>query len=136
YTPISGTLTFNAGELVKTITVLVKGDTRSEGNETFFVSLSNLVNATMVDSLGVGTITNDDANPTIAISDTTVLEPTAGTVNAVFTVSLSNESDLTTTIKYTTTNGTALTGSDFTATSGILTFGPGVTTQTINVPVL
>ena len=38
------------------------------------------------------------------------------------------------TVNYATANGTALAGSDYAATSGTLTFAPGVTTQTIRVP--
>src|SRR6185503_13354573 len=39
-------LSFGSGESSKTITVLVKGDTTVEPNESFFVNLSNPVNAT------------------------------------------------------------------------------------------
>ncbi|MDQ3748130.1 MAG: hypothetical protein M3367_03805, partial [Acidobacteriota bacterium] len=39
YTATSGTLTFAAGEVNKTLTVLVNGDTFAEGNETFTVNL-------------------------------------------------------------------------------------------------
>jgi hypothetical protein len=38
-------------------------------------------------------------------------------------------------VDYATANGTATAGSDYTATSGQLTFDPGVTTQTFNVPI-
>jgi hypothetical protein len=39
------------------------------------------------------------------------------------------------TVNYATANGTATAGSDYNATSGTLTFAPGVTTQTITVQV-
>ena len=39
------------------------------------------------------------------------------------------------TVGYTTANGTATAGTDYTASSGTLTFAPGVTTQTIAVKV-
>ena len=65
----------------------------------------------------------------------TVTEGDTGTVNAVFTVSLSAPSGQPVTVAYATADGTALAGSDYTATSGTLTFAPGVTTQTVNVPV-
>ena len=55
-----GTLTFAPGELAKTVTVVVKGDTVREPNETFFVNLSSPVGATLADRQGKGTITNDD----------------------------------------------------------------------------
>ena len=42
------------------MTVKVVGDTVVEPNETFFVTLSNAVGATIFDGQGLGTITNDD----------------------------------------------------------------------------
>ncbi|HKB03013.1 MAG TPA: S8 family serine peptidase [Gemmataceae bacterium] len=60
YFATSGTLTFNPGETTKTITVQVRGDTKREANETFFVNLSAATNATILDGQGLGTILNDD----------------------------------------------------------------------------
>ncbi len=45
--------------------VTVNGDTTFEPNERFFVSVTNVVGATVADGTGVGTITNDDC-PTVA----------------------------------------------------------------------
>jgi len=56
----STVLTFNPGETGKNVTVVVKGDTAFEPNETFFVNLSNPVNATIGDAQGLGTINDDD----------------------------------------------------------------------------
>ena len=63
YQSTSGTLTFNPGETTKPVTVLVNGDTTFEQPESFFVNLSSPTNATILDGQGVGTITNDDAQP-------------------------------------------------------------------------
>ena len=61
YIATAGTVVFPPGVQQQTITVLVKGDTIREGNETFFVMLSNpSPNAVFEDSIGVGTILNDD----------------------------------------------------------------------------
>src|SRR6185503_1215140 len=57
----SGTLVFPAGVTSKTVTVSVVGDTRVESDETFFVNLTQSVNATIADAQGVGTILNDDS---------------------------------------------------------------------------
>lgn len=43
-----------------TFEVLVNGDPDFEPNETFFVNLTNVSGATVLDAQGVGTITNDD----------------------------------------------------------------------------
>jgi Ca2+-binding RTX toxin-like protein len=56
--------------------------------------------------------------------------------NLSYTVSLSGSSPQTITVQYSTANGTALAGSDYTATTGTLTFTPGVTSQTISIPIL
>ncbi len=63
YQTNAGTLTFNPGETQKMVMVLVNGDLNVEPNETFFVNLSNPVNATIADNQGQGTITNDDLPP-------------------------------------------------------------------------
>ena len=60
YQAANGTLTFNPGDITKTIAITINGDTTNEENETFLVNLSNPVNATTSDSQGVGTIVNDD----------------------------------------------------------------------------
>ena len=61
YVAASNTLHFGANENTQTISVTINGDTKVEANETFNVILSNATNgATISDSQGVGTITNDD----------------------------------------------------------------------------
>ncbi len=62
YVAASGRLTFLPGDpLSQTITVLVKGDTNVEPNETYKVALSKPTFAFLADNLGIGTIRNDDA---------------------------------------------------------------------------
>ena len=61
FVPTQGTLNFLAGEMEKTIEVLVKGDTAVEPDETFEIALSQVVNAKLVDSAAVGTIQNNDS---------------------------------------------------------------------------
>lgn len=65
YISTSGTLNFADGELSKTISVTVNGDTANEANETFTVNLSNATGGLSIgDGQGVGTITNDDSTIT------------------------------------------------------------------------
>src|SRR5438876_6853139 len=47
YVAASGTVTFLPGVTSQPVAVTVNGDTKSEPNETFFVNLSNPVNATI-----------------------------------------------------------------------------------------
>jgi CSLREA domain-containing protein len=132
YTAASGTRTFAPGITVQTVTVNVAGDLTTEPNETFFVNLTNPVNATISDNQGLGTINNDDGIPSITINDVTAAEGNAGTTTFTFTITLSNPSSSTVTVDFATADGTA-TGSDYTATSGTRTFTPGVLTQTVDV---
>jgi cellulase/cellobiase CelA1/aryl-phospho-beta-D-glucosidase BglC (GH1 family) len=55
---------------------------------------------------------------------------------ATFTVTLSAASTQTVTVAWTTLNGTALAGADFTAASGTLTFAAGETSKTIAISLL
>ena len=63
-------------------------------------------------------------------------EGNSGSINATLTVTLSYASDQPVTVAYATQDNTATAGKDYTAKSGVLTFAPGVTKQTIAVPVL
>ena len=78
----------------------------------------------------------DEAPPGLSVADTAVTEGNSGATNATFTVSLSSASANTVSVDYATANGTAVTGSDYTAVSGSLTFTPGQTSKTVQVPIL
>jgi hypothetical protein len=128
--------TIPAASSTYTFTVQVNGDTVDEANETFFVNVTGVVNAVVVDGQGIGTITDDDPQPSLSINDVTVVEGNAGSTNAVFTVTLGAASGQTVTVAYATADGTATAGVDYAATIGTATFAPGSTTQAVTVPVL
>ncbi|MCL4295971.1 MAG: hypothetical protein KJ077_09600 [Anaerolineae bacterium] len=133
YLTAAGLLTFPPDVTSRTITVAVVGDLIDETDEKFLVNLSNPANATIADSQGVGTITDDDPAPTVSINDVAVAEGNSGTVNAAFTVSLSQASGKSITVDYATVNSSATAPGDYLAASGRLTFTPGITTQQITV---
>src|SRR5258705_2810148 len=84
FVPATGTLTFNPSVATQVISVTVNGDTVAEPNETFFINLSNAMNAVIGDGQGAGTITNDDAPPPATVTMNT---PTASPDGAIgFTV--------------------------------------------------
>jgi probable HAF family extracellular repeat protein len=56
----SGSLSFTAGQTSKTITVMVGGDRKVESQEVFYVNLSGVTGAFLVNNQGVGVIRNDD----------------------------------------------------------------------------
>jgi hypothetical protein len=135
YTSTSGTHTFTPGQVTKTVTVVVKGDTVDEDDETLQVNLSGASNANVADAQGIGTVTDDDPLPSISVTDVGLTEADAGTQNATFTVSLSAASGRSVSVNYATINGTAAEPGDYTATSGTLTFAAGESTKTVDVPV-
>ena len=134
YDAASGTLTFGPGATRRTIEVPTRQDIIDEPNETFTVTLRSPSGATLRDAGAVGTIIDDDApdpvGPALTVSDATGVE---GEVLR-FEVTLSRSSDTPVTVRYETATGTALEGTDYDAASGTLTFGPGATRRTIEVP--
>ena len=67
YAANSNTLQFAANENTKTVSIVINGDTKAEGNETFTVNLSNATNgATIGDGQGLGTISNDDSGTIVS----------------------------------------------------------------------
>ncbi|MGB4859684.1 MAG: IPTL-CTERM sorting domain-containing protein [Dokdonella sp.] len=125
--------TIAAGASTYSFTVLVNGDTLNEVNETFFVNVSNVVGANIVDGQGLGTIVNDDPQPSLSINNVSVTEGNAGTTSAQFTVSLSAPSGQSVSVNYATADGTAVAPGDYTSTAGVLTLTPGQTSSTVTV---
>jgi VCBS repeat-containing protein len=135
YDATNGMLTFIPGDTVETITVVVNGDTAPELDETFNVTLNTTTNATEVDGLGIGTITNDDF-PSVSISDVSMNEGDAGTTNFDFTVTLSQPAPFMVTVRADTANGTATAGTDYTAiVNQTVTFAAMDTMETVTVQV-
>ena len=132
YTATSGTLRFEPGETIQNIQVATLRDAIAEPSESFTVELSDPVGTAITNSTGVGTIAAD-AMPALSITDAV---PVAEGGEATFMVSLSPASSELVTVAYATQDGTAVAGSDYTATSGTLRFEPGETIQNIQVATL
>ena len=138
YTRASATLTFDPGQLTRTIVVAVTDDALDEPDEELMVTLSAAMHA-KIETAGrtvTGTIRDNDGLPSLSIDDSSAAEG-AGTMQ--FTVKLAPASGRRVTVYYETEDGTAKTHpeSDYTKTEGELTFRPGgVLEQTISVPIL
>ena len=128
FTAQSGTITFDPGETMAAVTVAVTPDRRVEADETLTVQLSNPVGAALGNTSATGTIINDDL-PLLSVAEIQVRE---GGI-AVFNVRLLQASASTVRARYTTANGTAASPADYNATSGIVTFAPGQTSQQVLV---
>ncbi|MFN7525805.1 MAG: S8 family serine peptidase, partial [Aphanizomenon sp.] len=141
YTTIPTTVTFAAGSSTALVNLNVIDDTLVEGTET----------ATLTVTSGTGYTVGTSASATVNIADNdlpvnpiiidlstnqTVVEGITSPQNVTYTVTLSGDSTETVTVQYATVNNTAIAGSDYTTTSGTLTFAPGVTSQDIIIPIL
>lgn len=73
--------------------------------------------------------------PSASINDVTKVEGQSGITTFTFTVNLSWATTQTVTINYSTANGTAVAGTDYTSASGQLIFTPGETSKTISISV-
>lgn len=122
------------GSVIKTIRVPVIGDKVVEDTENFFVVLSGAVNANIGSAQGEATIIDND-QPLVNINDISVTEGNTGTVDAVFTVTLSSSSPRPVNISFATADGTAKAGSDYDGVNGTLSFSPGETTKNIIVKI-
>ena len=138
YTPASGTLTFAPGQTQQTVTVSILPNPSAAATEVFYLKLSSPAHATLATTQATCTIIEPTAplGPSLSVADTTANEPASGTATASFTVTLSAASTSPVTVNYTTVNGTAIAGKNFTAVSGTLTFAPGTTRLTVAVPIL
>jgi hypothetical protein len=132
----STSLTFAPGETTKTITVPVIGDLVYEGNETFSLQLQNASGAGIADGTGEGVIIDNEPQPTLSVNDVTVTEGDSGTVDAVFTVTLSGPSAFQSGFSFTLANGTAIENEDYSGVGGGSFILPGATTRTITVPII
>ncbi len=141
FTTTSGTLTFNhSSSNPQSISIPILNDGVQTGAESFTLNLGNIApsagdGATFIDSSCQITINDHDFKITAGLDRT--LAEDGGSM--VFTVTL-NRSPVgseVVTVNYATVTGTASAGSDFTVTSGTLTFNAGTgNTQTVNVPII
>ncbi|PKO13526.1 MAG: hypothetical protein CVU39_18560 [Chloroflexi bacterium HGW-Chloroflexi-10] len=146
YNTIGSSLTFQAGETSKTITVAVIEDTLVEGNETATLAISDPQPADGVDSSlfsisdttssATVIITDDDPDPTTSVNDPEVTEGDTGVNTLTFVITLSHESTKTGMVDYTLEGDSATSDVDFVFKSGTLTYEPGETSKSVDVSVI
>ena len=127
----TGTLVIPAGLDTGEISVFVADDGVPEDTETFWITLSNAVNAVITEGAGtaVGTILDDDKS-SIAIGDANAYE-NDGTIEFPVTLSVASADPVT--VRYTTFDGSATQPDDYIAASATLTIPAQTTTGTISI---
>ncbi|MDB9549798.1 S8 family serine peptidase, partial [Dolichospermum circinale] len=141
YTTILTPVTFSAGSPTALVDLNVTDDTLVEGTETAILTVTSGTDYTVGTSASatVNIADNDlPVNPIIIdlSANQTVVEGLVSPQSVTYTVTLSSDSTETITVQYATVNNTATAGSDYTSTSGTLTFAPGFTSQDIIIPIL
>lgn len=135
---VDGSLTIPAGNVTGTIPISVFGDAVYEMDETFMVKLASstesLINKA---STTVVTISNDDPQPAWSVAGSTAPEGPSSTASV--TVTLTGMSDLGAHVSFatadTSTFAAATASSDYTPTSGTVSFGPNTSTASTSTTV-
>lgn len=122
----------------KSIVVTIIDDAQPESAETFQVALSTATGATLGSpASATATIQDNDAAPqpgTLQFSGATAtVGEAAGSIT--LTVNRVSGTDGAVGVNYSSANGTASAGSDYTATSGTLNFANGQASATFQVPI-
>lgn len=98
-------------------------------------SLSGNTYTTGIVTVDCTVIASFVALPRVSVAGASVLEGDTGSADLTFTVSLSEQANGDVNVDYATSDGSASSASDYTATSGTLTINSGTTSNTINVSV-
>lgn len=137
----SGNLTIPAGQLSRQIGIPIIGDTVYEQPELFYVNLGDTDTAKVaLDNTkrqGLVGIYDNDPKPTPEFSlgdNVRLTEGNSGTINMIFTVTLSFAADQDTQVSWKTANWTADLA-DYQGGQGILKFAKGETSKTFSVNV-
>ncbi|MAT99985.1 MAG: hypothetical protein CL608_22825 [Anaerolineaceae bacterium] len=138
YTAVpTATLTFLPNDMTQTINIEILGDTLDEDDETFTVQLSNQSPEISIgDAIGIGTILDNDAPPSLTINDMTFAEADGDSVTAVLTATLSAPSGKTIEVDYATMDVSAEAGEDYTnIDTTTLIFDPGEIEKPIEITI-
>jgi urease beta subunit len=137
-----GTLSFAPGETFKTVDIRVASDNADEADEAFVLELTDVFGAVFAGDAKLlreaAFILDDDGvgiDREIHVSSPVLVEGTSGEQEALFEIKLSRPSQDRLTFDFTTKDGSAMAGEDYTATSGTLVFEPGQTEAFVAVPV-
>ena len=138
YTPTTNLVTFEAGEIIKNVTIPIINDSLIEGNETIGIEITNVTGAFLLaPTVGVITISDDDLGPGQIAFASSVYSAGEGSTNAVVSLIRTNGSQGIVSVKLQTTDVTASSSSDYTAQNNItVTFGFGETNKNVLIPIV
>ena len=142
FSPPAGVVTFSAGDLTATVTINPEADTTVESDETVVLTVTTGIGYTVgAPASATGTITNDDATVSVAVSPGSVAED--GAANLVYTFTRTGDTSSAVTVNF-SIGGTASFGSSpndytqtgattFTPPTGTVNFSAGSSTATVTI---
>jgi uncharacterized delta-60 repeat protein len=138
YTSVSTNLDFPAGEVMQTVIIPVKDDGIITPNLTVNLAVNPTAPAGYGDQpTAVLTIINDDSAISFSSSHYQVAKNVPGNVKRVDIIRLGSTSGTSTVVFNTTTNGTAIPGTDYTPQTNVLvTFNPGVSDMPVPITII
>lgn len=138
YTATSGTLTFTgSGSRTRTVTVPITDDALDEPDETFTLTLSGVVGATLGTATTTATITDDDV-PTATVGAVTApVAESAGSVEVTVALDQAPVEQATVPVVLGAVGDSATAPGDYTVPTGLdLVFTPGQQQRTITIPIV
>jgi hypothetical protein len=132
YTAIATTVVFGQGETSKTVAVPILFDGVEDGNKTVLLSLASPGGGATLGSTAAAVLTIIDSTPSTRLSSATYAVNEGGA--AAITVIRGGPTNGTVKVGYAASDDSAVAGTDYKPTSGVLTFNPGVGALTFTVP--
>ena len=130
----ASSLVIEPGATSGTIDIPLLEDTLDEDDETITLNITSNVGV-VTSAQSTATILDNDAPPSASIADNSIAEGSFSTTSPLlFQVTLSAVSAKTVSVAYSTVANTA-SATDFTISSGTLTFTPGQTVALISIPI-
>jgi hypothetical protein len=137
YVPVATNLTFADGQVSNVVQVPLLHYTGAQGDSTVILQLSNAVGSLLLNPFqSTLTIVDVDHAPGQLLFSQTNYVVSEGAGFLPVTILRTNGHSGTVQVNFSTVAGTALPGFKYLTTNGVLTFGPGQTSQTFTVPIL
>jgi uncharacterized delta-60 repeat protein/uncharacterized repeat protein (TIGR01451 family) len=138
YSAVSTTLIFPVGEVVQTVTIPVFDDQVVTPDLTVNLALSNATGGAGIGNQPTATLTiiNDDSTISFSSAIYSVNKNNPFGLANIDILRQGSTNGAVTVVFMTTTNGTAVIGTDYLAVSNLVTFNPGVSNVSVAIPII
>ncbi len=133
-----GKAVFSGSQVFKTLLIAVKPNAIAESNKLMYVVAAGVDGGQNYRERGTGTIVDDDPGSTVrlVVSDATVVEGDSGVRSLVVPIVLTHPAPADVLINWSTVDGTAIAGSDYTRKSGTAKIRANARSVNVTIPLL